>query len=123
MIIPLAADDPLGLPTWTAYPAIFLLITGIVWIVRWSINGTITWPPEKKRMEDTIAAQAATITQFEENANRSIPTTQRVVEFVEQRIVPAATADDKVGGELLSAVRDLTGVVSDLKRDHGGSDE
>lgn len=104
------AADPAGLPSWTAYPAIALLLGGISWLVTASIRGTITWPPEKKRMQDTIDLLVSVLQDANADTRRLLPTATRLVEVVDQRVVHPPEA--KISrADLLAAIRDVASEV------------
>lgn len=116
ILLPFASDVS-GLPPWTAYPAIFLLLTGIGWLVTASARGTITWPPEKKRMQDTIDMLTAALRDSNANAQRVLPTATRLVEVVEQRVVHPEPPPAKIDRDtLLAALREVTAETTEVAK-------
>jgi hypothetical protein len=108
------ATDPIS-GAWFDAAKDSLLVLIIVTLVVGSVSGVITWPPHKRLLQKIIDDQALALKTFTDNANRAIPTTQRVVELVEQRVIPQPEEERHPQDEdLLEAVRELTGVVSDL---------
>jgi hypothetical protein len=116
-LVPLASD-PIS-SAWVDRARDSLLVLIIVTLVAGSMTGVITWPKHRQLLEKIIDDQAKALLEFTNNANRAIPTTQRVVELVEQRMIPAPEPESH-DDDILAAIRSLTGVVSEMKESQGG---
>lgn len=100
-LLPFASES--DLPAWTDIASGSLLGALVVFLVTGSIRGWITWPPEKKRMQDTIDLLTSELQKSNTNAQRALPTTARLVEVVEQRV---AEPEVKISrADLIAALR------------------
>lgn len=79
------ASDPLSAQWYDVIrDSIFAML--LATIVVASFRGWITWPPEKKRMQDTIDLLVEELKRSNANTERALPTTARLVEVVDQRV-------------------------------------